>query len=371
MHVAVLGAGYAGVALTRKLESGLPADVSITVVDERPDHLVQHLIHRAIRYPDLADELRVPFGELFDRAEHRRARVTGLDPDAGRAELDDGTLEFDVGALALGARTAYYGLPGVETHATPLKRLRHAEAIRERFLEVCGEGGRAVVGGAGLSGIQAAGELAAVADERESDAEVVLLEQQGSVAPAFPERFQQAVAEELVERGVDVRTGREVVAVEDGTVELADGDLAYDQLVWTGGIAGGDATGGQRPVVRATLRLGDRTFALGDAARVVDADGEAVPASAQTAVREASVAATNVGRLVAHRRDGEGFEPRLERYDYTGLGWLVSVGDGAVAQVGPSVLRGRAAKAAKETVAAGYLGQLGAVDRALGYVRGE
>ncbi|MFB6297558.1 MAG: NAD(P)/FAD-dependent oxidoreductase [Salinirussus sp.] len=371
MHVVVLGAGYAGVALTRALEDRLPPEVELTVVDERETHLVQHLVHRAIRYPDLAEELTVPFGELFDRATHRQARIAGLDHDAGHVDLADGSLSYDVGALAVGARTAYYGLPGVEAHATPLKRLRHAEQIRSAFLDVCATGGRAVVGGAGLSGIQVAGELAALADERGSDAEVVLVEREPTVAPAFPERFRRAVAEELTARDVTVRLDRAVEAVDADAVRFAGGEtLAYDQLVWTGGIAGGDATGGERPVVPATLRLGERTFAVGDAARVVDSDGEAVPASAQTAVREASVAAANVGRLVDHRRAGsEGFEPRLDRYGYTSLGWLVSVGDGAVAQIGPSVLRGPAATAAKETVAAGYLGNIGAVERALAYVR--
>lgn len=369
MHVAVLGAGYAGVALARKLEDRLP-DADLTVVDERDTHLVQHLVHRAVRYPGVADELTVPFGELFDRATHRQARVTGLDPDAGRAELSDGELEFDVGAVALGAETNFYDIPGVEANSMPLKRLEHAEGIRERFLDVCDDDGRAVVAGAGLSGVQVAGELAALAGERGSDAEVTLLEQESTVAPSFPERFQRAVREELDDGGVDVRTGRTVTGVDDDTVALERGeDLAFDQLVWTGGITGSEPLG-ERPVVRATLRLGDSTFAVGDAARVVDEDGEAVPASAQTAVREADVAATNIERLVSHRRnDGGGFEPRLARYEYTSLGWLVSVGDAAVAQVGPTVLRGRAAEAAKETVAAGYLGSLGAVDRAMGYVQ--
>ncbi len=368
MHVAVLGAGYAGVALARKLEDRLP-DAELTVVDERDTHLVQHLVHRAVRYPGVADELTVPFGELFDRATHRQARVTDLDPDAGRATLSDGSLEFDVGAVALGAETNFYDIPGVEANSTPLKRLDHAERIRERFLDVCADDGRTVVAGAGLSGVQVAGELAALAEERGSDATVTLLEQEPTVAPSFPDRFRRAVREELDDTGVDVRTGRTVTGVADDAVALGRGDrVAFDQLVWTGGITGGEPLA-ERPVVRETLRLGDSTFAVGDAARVVDEDGEAVPASAQTAVREADVAATNIERLVAHRRDGDGFEPRLARYGYTSLGWLVSVGDGAVAQVGPTVLRGEAAKTAKTTVAAGYLGSLGAVDRAMAYVQ--
>jgi NADH dehydrogenase len=214
-----------------------------------------------------------------------------------------------------------------------------------------------------------AGELADLAREEAAEAGIRLLERLETVAPNFPENFQRAVGEELVDRGVRVETGRTVTGVDDDEVALADGDrLPYDQLVWTGGIAGGDATGGQRPVVRSDLRLGERTFAVGDAARVVDADGEPAPASAQTAVRQADVAATNLSRLVEFHRDGDDFEPRLDRYRYDELGWLVSIGDGTVAQVGPTVVRGGAAKALKTTVGAGYLASVGAVRNASEFV---
>jgi len=362
MHVAVLGAGYAGVSLARTLEPSLPPDVDITVVDERETHVVQHLIHRLVRYPALVEELTLPIADLFDRADHRRARVTDLDPDAGEVTLDDGTLAYDLGAVCLGAGTAYYGLPGVEEHATPLKRPSHAERVRADFLEVCESGGRAVVVGAGLSGIQVAGELADLAREEGADVEVRVLERLETVAPSFPENFQWAVAEELADRDVRVETGRTVEAVDADAVALEGGeDLAYDQLVWTGGITGRGAMCGERPQVRADLRLGERTFAVGDAARVVDANGEPAPASAQTAVRQADVAAGNIERLVESRHDGDAFRPRLERYRYDELGWLVSVGDGTVAQVGPTVVRGPAAKALKTTVGAGYLASVGAI----------
>ncbi len=368
MHVAVFGAGYAGVSLVGKLESALPPDVDITLVDEGETHLVQHLIHRIVRKPSLADNLRVPIDQLVSRAEHVRARVTGLDPDSGTAEFETGSLSYDVGAVCLGARTAFYGLEGVETHATPLKRPEDAQQIREAFEAVRETGGRVVVGGAGLSGVQVTGELAELAAEAETDIDVVLLEQKPTVVPQFPDRFQEAVTEELVARDVDIRTSRTVAGADDSAVEFAGGaTLGYDQFVWAGGIAG-QAAVGDRPETNATLRLGERTFAAGDAARVVDSDGEPVPASAQTAVRQADVAATNVERLCDHYRSGGGFEPRLDRYRYRSLGWLVSVGDGTVAQVGPSVFSGRAAETLKTGVGVGYLTNIGAVEDAVEYV---
>lgn len=371
MRIAVFGAGYAGLTLARTLEKRLPNSVELVVVNDRPDHLVQHELHRVVRRPSLADGITVTLEDVFARATVRIARVTDIDAEENVAELDDGQVKYDIGAVCLGAETAFYDLPGVEEHGTPLKRLPHAARIREEFLSLAA-GGRVVVGGAGLSGVQVAGELVALAREEEIDREVVLLEQHENVAPNFPPNFQNAVRKELESRGVVVNTGATVERATETTVELDSKEVGYDQFVWTGGIRGPAALGGERPVVSDTLRLDDRTFVVGDAARVTDSDGAAVPASAAAAVREAQSAATSIVRLAKYEQgEAEGFEPRAERFRFTAPGWLVSVGDGAVAQVGPTVFRGAAAKTLKTTVGAGYLSAVGAIENAAELVRSE
>ncbi|WP_232701210.1 NAD(P)/FAD-dependent oxidoreductase [Halobacterium wangiae] len=376
MRVVVLGAGYAGVVLGNRLERRLPSGVELVVVDDTGDHLVQHELHRAIRRPEFADDITVPLRDIFDRARVEVATVERVDTDDRAVHLADGTsIDYDVAAVCLGAQTAYYGLPGVETHSVPLKRLADADRIRREFRDVVGAGGgTVVVGGAGLSGVQTAGELAAFAREQGvADAvDVLLVEQYEDVAPTFPASFQRAVREELDREGVEVRTDVTVEQATESAVETEDFVVPYDLFVWTGGIRGVDAVGGERVDVRADLATDEQTLVVGDAARVVDSEGRAVPASAQAAVREARVAARNVQRLVADRRDAsEGFRPRLERYTFESPGWLVSVGDGAVAQVGPSVFRGRAAKALKTGVGAGYLASASGVRSAVEIVREE
>ncbi|WP_435345799.1 NAD(P)/FAD-dependent oxidoreductase [Haloarchaeobius sp. HRN-SO-5] len=443
MRVVVLGAGYAGVTLTKQLERSLPDDVDLVLVDDTGVHLVQHELHRVVRRPSIADAITVPLSELVDEATVREGRVTHVDREERVVHFtDDGRLSYDVAAVCLGAETAYYDLPGVEEHSTPLKRLEDAYRIRDEFDRVLESGGRVVVGGAGLSGVQVAGELAELAEpkggrcspddagtaggrdqtdepqrididatddpsspgnagptddaddlaeteppetvdddwgtasevELRNDVTVTLLEQFDSVAPTFPERFQRAVHDQLTSRGVEVRTGATVTRATDDEIHLEDGSvLDYDQLVWTGGIRGPDALDGERPVVRSHLRLDRTTFVVGDAARMVDDDGEAVPASSQAAIRAAKVGAANVERLVSHLREGDvdDFEPRLKRFDFNSPGWLVSVGNGAVAQVGPTVFTGRAALALKASVGAGYLSSVGAVREAVDLVNEE
>jgi NADH dehydrogenase len=426
MRIAVLGAGYAGLTLARQLEDALSADHEIVVVNDAPTHLVQHEIHRAIRRPAVGGDIVVPLGDVLERATIELARVEHVDPDAktvrlstppsadraartydgesngegidggtagtegttieieGESDPDDAAdgedgendaesvLEYDVCAVCLGAETDFQGVPGVAEHATPLKRLRDAERIRADFLSMLPEGRRVVVCGAGLSGVQAAGELAALAAEENAseDVEIVLTEALGRVAPAFSAEFSEAIHAELTERGVSIRTNAPVERATSEGLAVNGEDLPADQLVWTGGIRGPAALGGERPVVRSTLELGEGTFAVGDAARTIDADGTAVPASAQSAVRAARTAAENIATIAEHGDRG-GFRPRLSPFEFDSPGWLVSVGDGAVAQVGPTVLRGKAAKTLKTSVGAGYLTSVGAIGNAVDLAREE
>jgi NADH dehydrogenase len=375
MRVVVLGGGYAGVVLSDRLERRLPSDVELVVVDESGEHLVQHELHRAIRRPEFVDEITIPLEDIFDRARVTVGTVDRVDRDERVVALADGsTIEYDVAAVCLGAETEFYGLPGVEDHAIPLKRVEHATTIRDQVEDALAAGsGTVVVGGAGLSGVQTAGELAALVREADASEEVdvVLVEQQDTVVPTFPDHFREAVRAELARAGVDVRTGVTIERATETTVEAESQVVPYDVFVWTGGIDGPAALDGDRIDVRADLTVGDRTVVVGDAARVVDAEGRVVPASAQAAVRQAKVAARNVATLVADLRESDdGFRPRLERYTFDSPGWLVSVGDGAVAQVGPSVFRGTAAAIVKGSVGASYLAAAGDVRDAVGVVRG-
>ncbi|GGJ02807.1 NADH dehydrogenase [Halobellus salinus] len=389
MRIAILGAGYAGVTLARRLESTLPGDVDLVVVEASETHLVKHEVHRVIRRPAVADAIRVPLSALFDRATVRIDRVTGLDPDGRAVHLAAGDdLSYDYVAVCLGSVTADYGIPGVAEHGQPLTSVDDALGIRHEFLSAAGVGDEAgseatgdagppgsvdvVVGGAGLSGVQTAGELVALAREEGVDADVTLLEQLPHVAPNFPENFRRAARKELESTGVTVSTDTTVERATADAVETNRETFGADVFVWTGGITGTGAMGGDRPLVYDDLRLDDHAFVVGDAARAVDADGEPVPASASAAIREARTVAANIRRLVDHDRGtGEGFRPRLDPYRFDVPGWIVTVGDGTVAQLGPEVVTGSPARAMKAAVGAGHLSSVGAVRNAVDLVESE
>lgn len=375
MRTMVLGGGYAGLVVASRLEDRLPEGDDLLLVDPRDSHLIRHELHRVIRRPDFAETITIPFADVLDRTEILLDRVEGVDTDRRTVTLaEGGEMDYDAAVVTFGAGPAFYGLEGVEEHSLTLDTPADAMAIGDRMRElVAGGSGRIVVGGGGLAGVQAAGELAQKREaEGVEDVSVTLVEQTDSVAPRFDPEFQARIHEALDALSVDVRTGVGVETAAAQSVELTDGtELAQDLFVWTGGIQGRSAFDGDRPQVRADLRLGESTFAAGDAVTIVDVNGTAVMPSAQTAIREARVASRNVERALEAERHGDSFRPRYDRYRDETFAWVVSVGDKAVAQVGPQVLTGQTAKALKSTVGFGYLSTAGSIRDAVGVVREE
>ncbi len=372
MRVVVFGGGYAGIVAVKRLERRLPEDTAVKLVDRRSTHVVRHELHRIIRQPDVASNLEIPFESIRGRATFRHGTVSGIDTDAGTATFEDGdTLEFDAGIVAFGSSPADYGIEGVTEHGIPLDTLDDATSIAERAASILEQpDGRIVVAGAGLAGVQVAGELAerrsAVGSE---DVAIELVEQADRVSPQESERFSSAVADRLRERGVALRTGTSVTRATEATVETTEETIDTDLLIWTGGITGPPPLDDERPRVRADLRLGERTFGAGDAISVIDQNGSMVAPTAQSAVAMAPVAADNAAKTI--QSSNTGFGPRFDRYRDEAGGRFVTVGNEAVAQVGPAIFTGPTARTLKSVIGSRYLSTAGAIEDAVSLVRME
>lgn len=369
MRVVVLGGGYAGVIAARRLEQRLPEAAELIVVDDTGSHLIQHELHRVIRRPEFADQIAIPLDTILDDAEIITDRVTDIDPVAESIQLSGaGEFSYDAAAVCLGAQTDSQGIPGIQTHGQPLKCLSHAQAIRDRFDDVAPAGDQVVIGGAGLSGIQIAGELAALRDEHAGfgSVDIVLIEKADHVAPGFDNRFQSTVTSCLEDMEIEIRTGTAIKRATADTIELTTGEVVTPgQFIWAGGLRGPEALDGERPSVRADLSLAERTFAAGDTVQIIDDEGQAVPATAQSAASAGATCALNVLTALDQPRAGP------SRFTFESAGWTVSVGDTAIAQVGPSVFTGTPARTLKATASLRYLVRAGAVRSAIRVIHSE
>ncbi|WP_435076738.1 NAD(P)/FAD-dependent oxidoreductase [Halococcus sp. AFM35] len=394
-RIVVLGAGYGGCAAVRSLEDELGDDAELVWISAEDYHLLLHETHRCIRTPDARESVTIPVEDIKSAdTEFVQATVTGLDTDSRTVELADReNVDYDYAVVGLGSQTAFYGIDGLETHALTLKSLGDALAINEHLTEATREGSRSdpaqvVIGGGGLTGIQAAGEVAAWADEHGAQMDVHLVERSADVFPGHDHEFQGAIRNQLEAHGVEIDTNAAMTGVEDDEISFDERDsMGYDVLVWAGGVTGQDALESadidkdhNRAYTDATFETSDeRVFALGDSALVhqdkeeeplteeavwetiVDDDlADVPPPTAEAAWEEGEHIGENVARAIA----GD----EREHWAYMNKGTVVSIGDAAVAHdvigIPINTFGGPGARIVKKGISARWIESITSVQRA-------
>jgi NADH dehydrogenase len=367
--VVVLGSGYAGTGAIKQLESELDDEADITWVSDVDHHLVLHESHRCIRDPSIREKITFDVAEIKSPSTRFvQGRVEAVDCDDRSVTLEDGsTIAYDYLLVGIGSRTAFFGIDGLEEHSLTLKSLDDALEIHDAVAEAAREASREdpaqiVVGGAGLSGIQSAGEIAEYRDEHRAPLEVHLVEGLDEVFPNNDATVQRKLRTLLDEKDVRVHTGEFIGEVDDETVYAGDEkELDHDVLLWTGGITGREAAAtaeidchdrDDRIEAGRDFRTSDeRVFAIGDAALIDQPGDQPAPPTAQAAWQAAEVAGENIARAIRGQP--------LKQWTHDDKGTLISVGEKAVAHdvtgLPVDTFGGPAAKALKKTVAARWI----------------
>jgi NADH dehydrogenase len=340
-QVVVLGSGYAGAGSIRSLEDELDGGAEITWISDRDYHLVLHESHRCISDPTVQEKITIPVEEIKSpRTEFIEASVESVSTDDRTIHLaDDSTVEYDYLLVGIGSQTAFFGIDGLEEHARTLKSLDDALAIHDDLAETAREAtpedpGQVIIGGAGLTGIQIAGEAARYRDEHDASLDIYLVEGLDEIFPGNDPSVQNALRKRLENRNVQIRTGEFISEVDTETVYIGDdGEMDYDVLVWAGGISGRNPAQNMnvdkdernfRLKTGQTFQTEDeRVFAIGDAALIDQPGEEPAPPTAQAAWQAAEVAGENIVRAIRGQP--------LKKWTFKDKGTVISVGEDAVA----------------------------------------
>ncbi|MEV4478393.1 NAD(P)/FAD-dependent oxidoreductase [Micromonospora coxensis] len=308
-RIVILGAGYAGMAATVSLAARTTRrdDVHITLVNADERFTERLRLHQTASGQQLAD-LRIP--HLLDGTgvDFVRGWVTAVDPDARTVRIDDErSLAYDRLVYALGSVADTTAVPGVDDHAYTLNSAHDAELLA-RQLAGLGSGTVAVCG-SGLTGVEAAAELA----ERHPALDVVLIGRQEPGSTLGP-RARAYVHGALARLGVRVLSGAEIVTVRPGAVDLAGGDsVPADLVLWTSGVrvsplaaaAGLRVDERGRIVTDPALRSVShpQVYAVGDAAAVRQGYG-VVHGTCQSGMPTGVHAALSIARELTGRQPG-------------------------------------------------------------------
>ncbi len=242
-RVVVLGAGYTGATAAGRLARRLRGeDVSITLVNAEPDFVERVRMHQLAVGQTLRPR---PFDEMFagTGVELRLGQVTGIDVDRRTVTVTGAEgpsdLEYDTLVYALGSAWNTQGVPGTTEHAHEIAGRDGALRLRDRLAALAPGSPVTVVGG-GLTGVEAATELA----ETRPDLDVSLIARAGLGDWLSPKgaRHLHKVFSNL---RITTHEHTTVTAVQADRVTTTEGDIPAAVTIWTTGFA-------VHPIARAT-----------------------------------------------------------------------------------------------------------------------
>ena len=359
-RIVILGGGFAGMTAAECLERELQKDrsVSITLVSETNALLFTPMLAEVAGSSLEPSHISTPLRTTLHRTKFIRGRVTGVDLEKRKVQLDAGLasgescqseLDYDHLIFALGAVSNYLGLSNVQRLAFDFKSLIDAIRIRNHVIEMFERADRErdpearkpmltfVIAGGGFAGVELAGALndfargilADYPNLRREDIGVVLVHSRDRILPELSESLGRYAQRRMEMRGVEFRLNTRLSDAREGVVVLSDGEIPAETLVWTAGTAPNPLTKSLpiekdkrgALIVDSTLTVPGHAgvWALGDCAAVVDATtGKPCPPTAQFALREAATLAKNI-RASLEGRTTRGFH-------FDSLGALCVVG---------------------------------------------
>lgn len=235
-RIVVLGAGYAGATAAGRLARRLhPDSVEITVVNAEAEFVERVRLHQLATGQRLAPRR---LHDLYAGTDVRLllGRVTAVNLDEKVVTLVDqqgaDEIGYDTLVYALGSTGTDHGVPGVATHAYDIAGRESALRLRDRLVRLAAGGNVLVVGG-GLTGIEAATEIA----EARPDLAVAIAARGGlgDWLTIGARRHLRSVCDRL---GITVHEHTDIVGVAAESAATGDARAIPAQVtVWTAGFA--------------------------------------------------------------------------------------------------------------------------------------
>lgn len=366
-QVVIVGAGFGGLAAARRL-ARVPVDV--TVIDRRNHHLFQPLLYQVATAGLSADDIAAPIRAVLrgqPRATVLLDEVVDVDTRGRRVTTRGGAaLAYDFLILAPGSRYNYFGHDASWPALAPaLKSLDDAASIKRRLLlaferaestDDSRERERLmtfVLVGGGSTGVEMAGAVAELAkaalarDFRRIDprsARIILVEAGPGILPAFRPELQRHAVEALQHRGVEILLETPIETIDEGGVVAKGERIPAATVIWCAGVVANPAGEWLKVATErnGTVAVGPdlsvpglpQVFVIGDAARVVDAEGRPVPGLAPVAKQQGDYVAAVIAAKV-------GGSPPPRAFRYRDRGMLATIGrSSAVVDLGGLRLTG-------------------------------
>jgi NADH dehydrogenase len=352
-RVVIIGGGFGGVSLARKLEK---KPFQVVMLDKRNYHTFIPLLYQVSTSGLEPDSIAYPIRKILKKNKHayfRMAEVQKIDDEHQLVETNIGEITYDYLVIATGSKTNFFGNESVEENAIWMKTLPQALNLRSLILENFEEATitkdeekrkallNFVIAGAGPTGVELSGAIAELKrnvvpkDYLDIDPEEInihLIEGLDRVLPLMSKTSSANAQKYLEELGVEIHLNTFVDSYEEQIVETNTEGLKFhcETFIWSAGVTGAAIDGlKELALMDKANRYNVNTFnqvegyenifAIGDIALMKSEDYPmGHPMMAQPAIQQGKHLAKNLIRTVNKQN--------LLPFDYFDKGTMATIG---------------------------------------------
>ncbi len=348
--VIVVGGGFAGIHLTRKLDERL---FDVLLIDKINHHQFQPLFYQVATSQIEPSSISFPLRNIFNYKKNISIRIGELqrvDRENNRIITDIGEFDYDYLAIAIGCKTNFFGNRNIGDNAFTLKSTYDAITIRnhilltfEKIITATEEEKESllnlVIVGAGPTGVELSGAFAEIKknilpkdyhDIDFSRFRIILVEGSGNTLANMSAMAQQASRRYLENLGVTLMTERFVKDYDGKVLTLNTGEqIKTSTVIWAAGVTANEIQGFDAEMYAPGKRLRvdrynkvqgcENIYALGDIACMETPKyPKGHPQVANVAIRQAGRLAKNL-KLI-----GKSKQP--VPYEYFNFGTMATIG---------------------------------------------
>ncbi|MCK3682959.1 NAD(P)/FAD-dependent oxidoreductase [Maribellus sp. YY47] len=329
-RVVIIGAGFAGLRLARKLYK---QNFQVVLFDRNNYHQFQPLFYQVATSGLEPSSISFPLRKVFQNVKNvfiRVAEVNKIRTEEKMLETSLGTVMYDYLVIATGATTNFFGMQSFAKNSLPMKSVSEALFLRntilsnfEKAVTLSDEEERkrmlnVVVVGGGPTGVEVCGALAEMKnfvlpkDYPEMDFRqmtITLVEASHQLLNGMSAKAGEKAFNYLAELGVEVKLEHKVLNYDGKQVDLEDKEsFQANTLIWAAGVKGQMPEGINPDLIVRGNRIkvndfnqvddADDIFAIGDIAYMeTEAYPNGHPQVAQVALQQASLLAQNLVNL--------------------------------------------------------------------------
>jgi NADH dehydrogenase len=348
--IIVVGGGFAGIQLIRKLDKNL---FDVLLIDKINHHQFQPLFYQVATSQIEPSSISFPLRHIFRNKKNvqiRLAEVFEIAENNNTISTSIGTFEYDYLVLAMGCKTNYFGNDELSKHVLGLKSTYDAIAIRNHILlnfekilsvkEADKEGlFNIVIVGGGPAGVELAGAFSEIKNNilpkdfhriDFSKLKIILVEGSKNTLNNMSDVAKKMSKEYLQKMGVDIQLEKFVKNYNGKILEFNNGEtIVTESVIWTAGVIANEIKGIPQTSITPSKRIAvnrinqvlglENVFAIGDLASMETPNyPKGHPQLANVAINQAKNLAINFKKIQLKKESNI--------YEYKDLGTMATVG---------------------------------------------